>query len=128
MQLSLSGQLQKILSIGAELDAQELIAMTPASVQVCDATELAYFPRFVGLADVEAYDMDSPQRLLSEMADSLGIMFYDLWSALRSPTDNCPYQPHNMHFTSEGHRAGGVALSEIEARLLSTVSRSGGST
>jgi hypothetical protein len=79
-----------------------VILMVPAPGQVCSPQELAYWPRGVDLGDARRFDPERPQRWAAGLAGSVGAEYHDLRDALRGGT--CAYQPHNMHWTAEGHR------------------------
>ena len=87
-------------SIGSEV----LIAMIPAPVQVCDQAQLKYYPRYVNLDDSTKFDLEQPQRVTAELAESLGFDFIDLRPAFESSEGESPYQARNMHWTTTGHR------------------------
>ncbi len=95
---------QQIKATADKIGAKVIIVMVPASVQVCEPSQLAYYPQGVDLNDTTKFDMDLPQRDTKEIADSLGIPFYDLRPVLRAVPGGCPYQPNNMHWLSSGHR------------------------
>ena len=89
-----------------------ILLMIPAPVQVCEPKDLSYYPRHVDLNDTATYDLELPQRITSELADTLGFGYYDLRPALRSENGICAYQPNNMHWTVTGHRLVAAYLSE----------------
>lgn len=95
------------------IGAQVILVMAPSSVQVCSADALDYYPRHIDLTDSARFDVDQPQRLMSEIADSLGVPLYDLHPPLTASAQ-CPYQPRNMHWTVQGHQI----VSEYMADLL----------
>ena len=97
-------RLKQIQSIANEANAKFLVFMVPAPVQICTKSQLAYYPRGVDLANSERFDTDLPQRMVGEMTTSLSIPFYDLRNPLSEISKTCPYQPHNMHWTSYGHQ------------------------
>jgi len=97
-------RLQQIKTVADKIGTKIVIAMIPASVQVCRPDQLKYYPRPVDLADASRFDLEQPQRMTKEIADALGINFYDLRPVLKS-VPGCAYQTHNMHWTIEGHRA-----------------------
>lgn len=94
--------LKNIQNVANQSGAQVVLVMAPSSVQVCSSGELAYYPRYIDLNDSTRFDIDQPQRIMSEIAGTLGIPMYDLRAAF-SPSEQCPYQPHNMHWTADGH-------------------------
>jgi len=90
---------------GAEL----LVVMAPASIQVSEPDELDFYPSNVDFRDRDRFDPDHPQRLMQEIADSLGIWFLDLRPAL---SGGGSYQRRNMHWTANGHRVVARAVRE----------------
>lgn len=78
------------------------VVMVPASIQVCEPGDLAYYPRVLDINDSSRFDLEQPQRIIAELAEPLGWSFADLRPALQS-ADRCPYQPHNMHWLEHGH-------------------------
>lgn len=87
------------------IGARVILAFVPAPVQVCGPDQLDYYPRHVDLSDGVWFDRERPQRLGREIADRLGLRFYDLREAFAGTSPTCPYQRANMHWTAEGHRA-----------------------
>ncbi|MFC1975640.1 acyltransferase family protein [Chloroflexota bacterium] len=106
---------QQIKEVADSIDAEVIIAMIPAPVQVCGPGQLAYYPRQVDLTDSTQFDLEQPQRLTQKLATSLKIGYYDLRPVLRSVAESCPYQPHNMHWTAAGHSAVAAYLAEVLA-------------
>lgn len=107
--------LKKIQSIAAQMDIQVVVVMAPSSVQVCKAKDLAYYPRHIDLNDADRFDVDQPQRIMSEITGSLDLPMYDLRSALSS-FGRCLYQPHNMHWQVEGHKVVAAYLADLLAQ------------
>lgn len=105
--------LQQIQTTAEATGAQVVLVMAPSSVQVCSADALDYYPRHIDLADSTRFDVDQPQRLMTELAGSLDLPLYDLRDTL-SASAQCPYQPRNMHWTVDGHQI----VSEYLADLL----------
>jgi lysophospholipase L1-like esterase len=105
-------RLKKIKTVADQQGAQVVIVMIPAPVQVCESSELAYYPSNVDLTDSTRYDLDLPQRLTHELAEALEIEYYDLRPILQS-IEQCPYQPRNSHWTAAGHRAVSIYLTEV---------------
>lgn len=105
-------RLKQIKDISEKIDAKVVIMMIPAPVQVCKQDKLAYYPKHVDLDDANKFDLDQPQAFTKGISTSLGIPFYDLRAVLLS-SDNCTYQPHNMHWTVEGHQRVAKHMSEI---------------
>jgi hypothetical protein len=95
-------RLRLIKSVVGENNSDLLVIMVPASIQVCDADQLDYYPVNVDFADSEIYDSELPQRMFGQISDELGITFLDLRDAFRDLAE-CPYQPRNMHWTTNGH-------------------------
>jgi hypothetical protein len=106
-------RLAQIKSAANGAGAKVAILMIPAPVQVCEPDQLAYYPSHVDLGDATQYDLDQPQRITQELAEQLGLGFYDLRPILRSVTTGCPYQPRNMHWTVAGHQAVAAYLAHI---------------
>jgi hypothetical protein len=86
--------------------------MVPSSVQVCSPDELSYYPDHIDLNDSARFDVDQPQRIMSEIAGSLSLPMYDLRDALSS-SDHCLYQPRNMHWIEDGHRVVASYLADM---------------
>jgi peptidoglycan/LPS O-acetylase OafA/YrhL len=109
-------RLAEIKTVADQVGARVVILMVPASVQVCGQDQLAYYPKPVDLTDTTRFDLDLPQRMTKEIADSLSFSYYDLRPTLRALPTGCPYQPHNMHWTVAGHQAVADYLAgELEA-------------
>lgn len=89
------------------------VVLFPASVQVCAAKDLRYYPHFFSLRNSARYDPDLPQNLAAELTSSLGLPYHDLRPDLRAAAD-CPYQARNMHLTVYGQ---GVSARAIAAFL-----------
>ena len=104
--------LHQIQSVADGSGAQVVLIMVPSSVQVCSFDDLAYYPRHIDLNDSTRFDIDQPQRIMSEIADSLGLAMYDLRDALSS-SGQCLYQPHNMHWLAEGHNVVATYMANI---------------
>lgn len=109
-------RLTEIKTTSDEVGAKVILVMIPAPVQVCQANQLAYYPRNVDLNDTTRFDIEQPQRITREIADSLALKYLDLRAILKSATGGCPYQPHNMHWTTDGHR---VVASYLAQELIS---------
>src|SRR5262249_52643405 len=95
-------RLHEIARVTRALGARLVVLMVPAPGQVCAPDALAYWPRGVDPADPERFDPERPQRWSARLAASVGAEYHDLRDVLRGGT--CPYQPHNMHWTADGHR------------------------
>lgn len=108
----LTDRLQAIVNMAAQLNAQVILLMVPAPVQVCTPSQLDYYPVGVDVRDEKRYDLHLPQRITREIAGSLGVEFYDLQPVLRL-AKTCPYQPHNMHWTVDGHQIVASYLTEV---------------
>jgi lysophospholipase L1-like esterase len=111
---AVQADLEQIQSVSEQSGAQVVLVMVPSSVQVCSPDALPYYPSHIDLKDSTRFDIDQPQRVMSEIANSLGIPMYDLRNAL-SASAQCLYQPHNMHWLEEGHRV----VSDYLANTLS---------
>jgi peptidoglycan/LPS O-acetylase OafA/YrhL len=105
-------RLAEIKAAADQIDAQIVILMVPAPVQVCGRDQLTYYPRHVDLADAARFDLDLPQRMTKEIADSLSFGYYDLRPVLQALPTGCPYQAYNMHWTAAGHQAVANYLSD----------------
>jgi peptidoglycan/LPS O-acetylase OafA/YrhL/lysophospholipase L1-like esterase len=110
----LRGRLREIEAVSREIGAQVAVLLIPAPVQVCEAEELAYYPSGIDLSDARQFDMQRPQRLLSELARQHSMAVVDLLPALRSAVP-CPYFSCNLHWTAAGHRTVAAALVEYVA-------------
>ena len=97
-------QLTRIREVAETVNADVLILMIPAPIQVCQPGDLAYYPNYVNLQDTERYDLALPQRMTKEISTQLGFLYYDAQLALDSDGSDCFYQEHNMHWTSTGHQ------------------------
>jgi peptidoglycan/LPS O-acetylase OafA/YrhL len=107
-----AARLKLIKEVADGIGARVVIVMVPASVQVCDASQLAYYPRAVNLNDANRFAPDLPQRITEELASAAGFGYYDLRPVLRSDEGGCPYQPHNMHWLPIGHRVVATYLAQ----------------
>lgn len=122
-----TARLARIKAVADSLGATLALAVIPAPAQVCGPRDLAYWPRFVDLADSSRFDLDQPQRLAAAVAGELGVPAWDLRPALKAaaagggaaePAGACPYQRRNLHWTAAGHRA---AAAEIARRLAAAL-------
>lgn len=122
-----AARLARIKAVADSLGATLALAVVPAPAQVCGPRDLAYWPRFVDLADSSRFDLDQPQRLAAAVAAELGVPAWDLRPALKAaahgggaaePAGACPYQRRNLHWTAAGHRA---AAAEIARRLAGAI-------
>ena len=118
--------LQHIKCVSDSLGAKVMVAMVPASVQVCDPAQLDYYPRNVNLADTAEFDIDLPQRMTREITDSLGVKYFDLRSIFGSKGPACVYQKRNMHWTVAGHEIAADGLAELLVRDPYFISRDRG--
>ncbi len=107
-----SERVGEIWATADDIGARVVLVLIPAPVQVCQPDDLAYFPQHVDLSDAECFDLERPQRITREIAESWGITCYDLRPVLRAVTEGCPYQRHNMHWTAIGHQAVAEDLAE----------------
>jgi GTPase SAR1 family protein len=94
-----------------KIDSNILLVLVPASIQVCDADDLAYLTRGVNPTQSDLYDLDQPQRIAKELLNDLDIPHLDLRPAL-SASQQCPYQRRNMHWTEQGHQIVAKAVAE----------------
>ena len=104
--------LKQIQAIANRSGAPVVLVMVPSSVQVCAPDQLDYYPRNIDLTDATRFDINQPQEIMSGIASSLGLPFYDLRNALSS-SGQCLYQPHNMHWMVDGHRAVSIYLADV---------------
>ena len=116
-------RLEQIKVLADKLGTKIVIAMIPASVQVCRPKQLAYFPHTVDLSDSNRFDLEQPQQMTREIAEQLAIPYFDLRPALRSVPEGRAYQSKNMHWTPEGHRAVAHYLTEVLTTELFMPSR-----
>ncbi|NUQ83855.1 MAG: acyltransferase [Anaerolineales bacterium] len=105
-------ELGQIQTTAEGIGAQVILVMAPSSVQVCSSDELDYYPRHIDLADSTRFNPDQPQRIMSEIAEALDLPMYDLRNVLSS-SEQCPYQPRNMHWTADGHRVVADYLADL---------------
>lgn len=108
-------RLSEIQVVAKQINAQLMIVMVPASIQICTPSELPYFPHYINLSDTTRFDLDLPQRNTKAITDELGINFDDLRPVLSSISSGCPYQPANMHWLLSGHQAVAEHLAEVVA-------------
>jgi hypothetical protein len=123
--LRMKGNLQAIQRVARANGAPVLLVMVPASVQVCAPGDLHYFPSRVDLSDTSRYDLDQPQRVIGEIADSLGLARIDLRAVLRSTSGTCYYHPRNMHWTAAGHCRVAQYVAAVIAKHFSHEEESG---
>lgn len=109
-------RLVQLKNIADDLDMKIIITMIPAPIQVCQATDLAYYPMAVNIHDDNLYDIDLPQKMTEEITDKLQIHYYDLRIALKSSSTPCPYYATNMHWKKEGHQITANFLADILIR------------
>jgi peptidoglycan/LPS O-acetylase OafA/YrhL len=95
-------RLAKMKQDADAIDAQLILALIPAPVQVCGPEDLVYYPSSTNLGDTKEFDLDLPQRLSQQIAGDLGLVVYDLRDPLQA-AEVCPYQPRNMHWLPSGH-------------------------
>jgi peptidoglycan/LPS O-acetylase OafA/YrhL/lysophospholipase L1-like esterase len=93
---------REIAAVAGDLGARLVVLAVPAPGEVCTPADLAYWPHGVDLGDAARFDPTRPQRWSAEIAAAAGAEFHDLHGVLRAAP--CPYQPHNMHWTADGHR------------------------
>jgi peptidoglycan/LPS O-acetylase OafA/YrhL len=103
-------RLAEIQLDAARVNAKLFVVMVPASVQVCDAADLPYYPKGV-FNDTSRYDLDLPQRMTREITSQEGITFLDLRDTLKN--GSCPYRKTNMHWTDEGQRRASEAIAQM---------------
>lgn len=99
-----AGYYKRIDATARRLKAHVIMAFVPASIQVCDADDLDYYPVGIDLSDSERFDMERPQRAGQEVCRQLGWQWADLRGPLASAAES-PYQRRNMHWTPAGHAA-----------------------
>lgn len=107
-------RLAQIKHVADTLGARVLLLSVPASVQVCDASQLPYYPDGLDLSDMARFDVEQPQRLAAQAAEAVGINFVDLRPVLQG-LSACPYQPRNMHWTRAGHQLVAQSLAKLLA-------------
>ena len=102
-----AARLAQIRDAATRAGARTVVAMVPAPVQVCGPRDLAFWPRYVDLADSSRFDRDQPQTLTRALADSLGMEFLDLRGPLVAAeiAGRHPCQRRNLHWTAAGHAA-----------------------
>lgn len=103
--------LARIKAVTSATGAELLVALVPASVQVCETSELPYFPRWVDVDDRSRFDLDQPQRLARALLAELAIESVDLRAPLAVAP--CPYQRRNMHLSEGGHAAIARFMAEL---------------
>lgn len=108
---------QQIKQAADSIGAQVLIVMAPSSAQVCSPDQLPYYPHHVDVRDSNRFDLEKPQQLTKQIAESLNIPFFDLRPVLRAAPEGCLYQPHNMHWLPEGH----VVVADYIEQILMTL-------
>jgi peptidoglycan/LPS O-acetylase OafA/YrhL/lysophospholipase L1-like esterase len=96
--------LEAIRATARDNNADLLLLMVPAPIQVCQPKDLSYYPRNVDLSDTSTFDLDLPQRTAHELAESLGIEIIDLRKLFAGAANVRSYQPDNEHWTAEGHQ------------------------
>jgi peptidoglycan/LPS O-acetylase OafA/YrhL len=106
----------QVTELADRFSARLLLIEIPASIQVCSAEDLAYFPKYIDLEDETRFDLNRPQQMISEIAVEYSIMTLDLAPVLQVAPNGCVYQQHNMHWTEEGHQ---IAAAEVAAYLIS---------
>jgi lysophospholipase L1-like esterase len=105
-------KLEQIQSVANQTGAKVVLVFVPAPVQACAPDQLAYYPRHVDLNDTTRFDVDLPQRMMADVAQSLELPLYDLRELLSSGPE-CYYQSHNIHWTVNGHRAVARYLADV---------------
>jgi hypothetical protein len=120
----LAERFARIRSVCQGEGARLLVASVPAAAQVCEPTQLPYFPAGVDLSDVSKYDVERPQRILKRIADALKADFVDLRGPLRKSPE-LPYQPANLHWTRAGHRVVAEHLALLLAEDEELMKRAG---
>jgi peptidoglycan/LPS O-acetylase OafA/YrhL len=98
-----ASRLEEIQSRAKDLEASLLVVVVPASIQVCQPSELDYYPRNVDFNNQEQFDPEIPQKLFSEIGEELNLSMIDLRKAFEASSE-CPYQSQNMHWTETGHQ------------------------
>jgi peptidoglycan/LPS O-acetylase OafA/YrhL len=105
-----SQRLAEMQSEAGRLHAKLYVVMVPASVQVCSAADLPYYPKGI-FNDAARYDLDLPQRMTHQITAQLGIQFLDLRAALENGA--CPYWKTNMHWTVAGQQLASDAIAQM---------------
>ena len=91
-----------------------LLLLVPANIQMCGPADLEVYPRNVDLTDKSRYDLERPQRILSEIASALGIEAVDLRPVL-AEAGRCLYQPRNMHWLPEAQQRVAAFVADLLA-------------
>ena len=108
---------QRLEEMGRITDANAvrlLLLLVPANVQVCGPADLEVYPRNVDLTDKSRYDLERPQRVLSEIASALDIEAVDLRPVL-AEAGRCLYQRRNMHWLPEAHQRVATFVADLLA-------------
>jgi lysophospholipase L1-like esterase len=108
-------RLVEIKGIADETGTQLMLALVPAPIQICAASQLAYAPRDIDLQDATIYDLERPQKFAQRIAEEHGINYVDLAPVLQEVLPECPYRPRNMHWTEAGHAAVARYLADLLA-------------
>jgi peptidoglycan/LPS O-acetylase OafA/YrhL len=108
-------KIKQIQSVADQNGAEVVLVFVPAPVQACTPDQLAYYPRHVNLNDSTRYDRHLPQRLIAGIAQALQLTLYDLTELLAS-SNECYYQPHNIHWTVNGHQVVAQYLADVMAK------------
>ncbi len=108
-------KLKRIQAVAAQNDSKVVFVFVPAPVQACQPDQLAYYPRNVDLTDSTRFDTNLPQRLMADVAQSLNVPLYDLRETLSTGSE-CYYQPHNIHWTVNGHQVVAEYLADVLVR------------
>ncbi len=97
-------RLNEMRSTAIENEAKLILVSVPAPVQVCSENQLAYYPQGIMLSDPKTFDAELPQRITFDLASQIELSVYDMRKAFINSSTDCPYQPHNMHWTVSGHQ------------------------
>jgi len=108
-------RLKNIQDVANQNTSKVVFVFVPAPVQACEPDQLAYYPRNVDLNDTTQFDTNLPQRLMTDVAQSLDVPLYDLRDMLSSSAE-CYYQPHNIHWTVAGHQTVAEYLTDVLIR------------
>ncbi len=99
-------RLRDMAAATAAVGARLVVLLVPAPGQVCGPDDLDYWPRGVDAGAATRFDLERPQRWTAELAAAVGAEYHDLRGVLGDAVraGACPYQRHNMHWTTDAHR------------------------
>lgn len=116
-------RLAELKELAAANGARLMLLLVPANIQVC-SPDAVYGPgNHVASSLQRGFDPEQPQRQFAADAAALNLEAVDLRPVLQGQP--CPYQPHNMHWTGEGHQR---VAADVARRLADAPAASGRST